>query len=70
MLQISEVFKGHEFVIWFWRPSIDLNRVLQGYNKELDPFVLDNTEVNCTLQFTNINPSISSFCLLQFKHLD
>lgn len=33
--------EGHELVVRFGRPSVDLHRVLQGQNQELDPLVLD-----------------------------
>lgn len=64
MLQFSKVFEGHEFVIWFRRPRVDLDGVFEGNYKELNPLVFHNAEMNCALQFTDVNPAIPPFCLL------
>jgi hypothetical protein len=57
--------ESHELVIRFWSPGIDLNAVFKSNNKKLYPFILDNLEVNSTLEISNINPSISTFYLLE-----
>lgn len=69
MLQLSKVFEGHEFVIRFRSPRINLNRILESNHKEFDSFIFDNTEVDCALQFTYVYPAISPFCLLELKHI-
>lgn len=52
-------------MIRFWCPGIDLNAVFESNNKKLYTFILDNLEVNSTLKISNINPSISTFYLLE-----
>jgi hypothetical protein len=52
-------------VIRFWCPGIDLNAVFESNNKKLYAFILDNLEVNSALKISNINPSITTFYLLE-----
>lgn len=66
MLQFTEVLEGHKFVIWFRRPRVYLDRVFQGDNQKLNPFIFYDTEMNRTLKFANIYPTVPSLGLLQF----
>jgi len=54
-------------VIRFWCPGIDLNAVFESNNKKFDPFILDNLEMNSTLEISNINPTVSTFNLLEIE---
>lgn len=67
MLQLSKVFEGHKFVIWFRRPRINFNRILKSYYKKFDSFIFNNTKVNSALEFTHVYPSIPPFRLLKQK---
>jgi hypothetical protein len=57
--------ESHELVIRFWCPGINLNAVFESNNKKLYAFILDNLEVNSTLEISYINPTISTLNLLE-----
>jgi len=54
-------------VIRFWCPGIDLDAVFESNNEKFDPFILDNLEMNSTLEISNINPTVSTFNLLEIE---
>jgi hypothetical protein len=54
-------------VVRFGCPGIDLNAVFESNNKKFDTFILDNLEVNSTLKISYINPTISTFNLLEIE---
>lgn len=56
--------KCHEFVVGLRGPGVDLDRVLQGDHQELDALVLDDLEVDGTLQVADIDPAVAPFDLL------
>ncbi len=49
--EVWECFECHELVVRFRGPGIDLNSLPQGYHQELDPLVLDNFKMGCSLKF-------------------
>lgn len=56
-------------MIRLWCPGIYLNAVFESNNKKLDALILDDLEVNSTLEISYINPSISTLNLLEMtKH--
>jgi hypothetical protein len=56
-------------VIRLWCPGIDLNAVFESNNKKLDAFVLDDLEVNSTLEISYVNPTISALNLLEIDKI-
>jgi hypothetical protein len=56
-------------VIRLWCPGIDLNAVFESNNKKFDAFILDDLEVNSTLEISYINPPISTLNLLEMDKI-
>jgi hypothetical protein len=57
MLQLAERLEGHELMIRLWGPCIDLYGFTQRNHQKLDSLILDNLEVNGTLEITNVDPA-------------
>lgn len=62
--KFSETLKCHELVVGLRRPRVDFDRILERNDQELDPFVLDDLEVDRPLQVTDVDPSVAAFHLL------
>lgn len=62
--KFSETLKCHKLVVGLRRPGVDLDRVLERNDQELDPFVLDDLEVDRPLQIAHVDPSVAAFDLL------
>lgn len=63
-LKTFSYFECHKLVIRLWRPGINFNTVFECNNKEFNTFIFDNFKMNCSLEVTDIDPSIASFNLL------
>lgn len=62
--QLAETLKCHKLVVRFGCPRVDLDRVLERNHQKLDPLVLDDLEVDRTLQITHVDPPVAALHLL------
>lgn len=54
-------------MIGFGSPGVYLDTILQRDHQEFNTFVFDDTEMHRSLQIANVNPSITTFHLLNGK---